>query len=107
MTTLIGFDSVDDIIANYDAPKDALDGAEVLLAWYGYGDYDGASFVLYRKDGKLWEVNGGHCSCYGLEGQWDPEETTVEALRKRPWSEYSTGEADARDALQSILGSLE
>ena len=31
----------------------------------------------------MWEVNGAHCSCYGLEGQWEPEETTVEALRYR------------------------
>ena len=39
--------------------------------------------MLFRKDGKLYEVNGSHCSCYALEGQWEPEETTVEALRHR------------------------
>lgn len=31
----------------------------------------------------LYEVNGSHCSCYGLEGQWEEEETTVEALAYR------------------------
>jgi hypothetical protein len=36
--------------------------------------------VIFEKDGKLWEVNGSHCSCYGLEGQWQPEETTWEAI---------------------------
>lgn len=56
---------------------------EVLLASYTYEDYSGDAFVLFRKGDKLYEVNGGHCSCYGLEGQWDPEETTVEALRHR------------------------
>jgi hypothetical protein len=53
------------------------------LAWYGYGDYDGSAFVLFERDGKLYEVNGGHCSCYGLEGQWDPEEVTMSELERR------------------------
>ena len=61
----------------------ALAGATVLLASYGQGCYEGDAFVLFERDGKLYEVNGGHCSCYGLEGQWEPEETTVEALRHR------------------------
>lgn len=56
---------------------------EVLLASYTYEDYSGDAFVLFRKSDKLYEVNGGHCSCYGLEGQWEPEETNVEALRHR------------------------
>ena len=63
--------------------EDDVKNGKILLAWYGYGDYDGSAFVLFERDGKLYEVNGGHCSCYGLEEQWDPEETTLEALRHR------------------------
>lgn len=59
------------------------DGVEILLASYGQDGYEGDAFILFRKDGKLYEVNGGHCSCYGLEGQWEPEETSIEALRHR------------------------
>jgi hypothetical protein len=58
-------------------------GIEVLLASYGYENYSGDAFVLFRKAGKLYEVNGSHCSCYGLEGQWEPEETTKESLLHR------------------------
>lgn len=67
-------------------------GLEILLASYGTEDFGGDAFVLFRRDGKLYEVNGGHCSCYGLgsqgysgdtETQWEPEETTIEALQKR------------------------
>lgn len=61
---------------------------------YYDGDYgcDSSAFVLYKKDGKLWEVHGSHCSCHGLSesdclgettSQWEPEETTVEALEHR------------------------
>lgn len=71
----------------------ALDGVKILLASYTYEDYEGDAFVLFEKDGKLYEVNGSHCSCYGLSEngrgddnnvtQWEPEETTIEALRHR------------------------
>lgn len=69
-----------------------LKGVEVLLATYTYEDYSGDAFVLFLRDGKLYEVNGSHCSCYGLSEsdysgdtttQWQPEETTVAALWMR------------------------
>lgn len=60
-----------------------IEGIEVLLASYSNEMYDGDAFVLFRKDGKLYEVNAGHCSCYGLENQWEPEETTIDALVHR------------------------
>lgn len=63
--------------------KPQFAGFEVLFGSYSYENYSGDAFVLARKDGKLYEVNGGHCSCYGLEGQWEPEETTVQALMVR------------------------
>ncbi len=67
----------------YGVSDDLLEGYEVLLAYYSYEDYSGEAFVLLRKEGKLYEVNGSHCSCYGLEGQWEPEETTTESLAHR------------------------
>lgn len=74
------FGCAEDVISNYGAPADALDGATVHVAQYEYEDYSGSSFVLFEKAGKLYEVNGSHCSCDGLEGQWSPEETTWGAL---------------------------
>ena len=113
---LIGFDDTDDIVQQYGESekekgriRDNLDGARVRIAWYGYGDYDGSSLVVYTKAGKIYEVHGGHCSCHGLEGQWDPEETSVAALLMRlkgdePRSEeYSTGETEANAALQRLV----
>ena len=53
---------------------------ELLFASYGGGSYEGDATVVFRRDGKLYEVSGSHCSCYGLEGQWEPEETSIAAL---------------------------
>jgi hypothetical protein len=46
------FKTIEDIITQYDAPKNALDGAKIYLAWYGYGDYCGSSLVVFEKNRK-------------------------------------------------------
>ena len=55
----------------------------ILFASYGSGNYEGDAFVLFERDGKLYEVNGSHCSCHGLEGGFAEEETTIEAIAHR------------------------
>ena len=97
-----------------------LEGVEILLASYTYKNYSGDAFVLFRKDGKLYEVNGSHCSCCGLseqsysgkttDTQWQPEETTKEALLHRitegsfGHDRYSGNEFAAE--LKTVLDSL-
>lgn len=83
------FNNKQDVVREFTSGPDGvgvapdLKGAKILLAWYGYGDYDGSAFVLFERNGKLYEVNGDHCSCYELEGQWEPEETSVVELKHR------------------------
>jgi hypothetical protein len=50
----------------------------VFLAEYEQGSYDGHSSVWFYNNKKYYYVLGSHCSCYGLEGQFDPEEYTAE-----------------------------
>lgn len=104
-TFLQNFTSVEDIENAY---KCTVPGsADIRIAWYGDGDYSGSSFVLYRLDGKLYEVNGSHCSCYGLEDQWEPMETSVPALRMRTFSDWYEGAEEARQTLAKALDQLE
>ena len=72
-----------DILSNFEITEEELDGANVLLASYECYFYEGDAFVLLEKDGVLYEVNGSHCSCYGLEKQWNLEPTNVDSLRHR------------------------
>jgi hypothetical protein len=97
------FKTVEDIIQQFEAPADALKEAEILLAWYGYGDWCGSALVLYLKDGKLFEVNASHCSCNGLEGQWEPQETNWKALAIRDLRGEEEGSFKAHEALQSLV----
>ena len=52
----------------------------VLFAAYDTPDYEGYATVVFVENGKFYYVGGSHCSCYGLEGQWVPEEMPYEAL---------------------------
>jgi hypothetical protein len=82
------FDSKADICKEFQIGH--FDG-EVLFAQYEYLDYDGSAVVLFAHDGKLWFVEGGHCSCYGLEDQWEPEEMTVPMMQRIVKGETPTG----------------
>jgi len=81
-------------------------GGDVLFAAYTYENYSGDAFVLFTKEGKLFEVNGGHCSCYELEGQWQPEETSKEAVIKRldghPYGVMDNYNKEIRSILNSL-----
>ncbi len=108
------FSNLNDVLQAFSHSYDHVDeemkeynDINVLLAIYTYQDYDGSAFVLFERGGKLYEVNGGHCSCYGLEGQWEPEETSVEALRHRLNNGYFGGtySYDFRDDLWKVLKS--
>jgi len=71
------------MLKDFEIQEDALVGAEILFAAYTYENYSGDAFVLFAKDGELYEVHSDHCSCYGLEGQWEPKKTMAEAVRLR------------------------
>lgn len=60
-----------------------IDDIEIIIAFYEYENYSGEAYVLFKQDGQLYEVFSGHCSCYGLEGTWDPEEVTIPYMRRR------------------------
>jgi len=79
------FEKVDDVVKEFSITHNDLNGCDVVFAYYSYEDYSGEALVVLRdpQDGTFYEVNGGHCSCYGLEGQWEMEETTLEVMMKR------------------------
>lgn len=70
----------------YEANPEQLSKLQILIGYESVGSWgcDSSSFFLLRdEEGKLYEVHGSHCSCYGFEGQFQLEETTVEALKFR------------------------
>ena len=99
------FRGIDSVKSEFEIDDAELAGATILLAHYDIDGYEGDAFVLFERDGKLYEVNGSHCSCYGLEGQWQPEETSVEEIRFRMEKGYVF--AGFKPELRAVLDSLE
>jgi hypothetical protein len=54
----------------------------IKFAFYDIDGYDGHAVVVFEQGGKLYMVEGSHCSCYGLEDQWEPTEETVQTLAR-------------------------
>ena len=117
MSKYIGFDGVKGIAQEFEVggfrsyyygehkepealPPDFPTDEQIIVAAYEHEGYEGSAFVLFEREGKLFEAHGSHCSCYGLEDQWSPEETTPEALRMRlETGDYGVVNTDAVKAL--------
>ena len=79
---------------------------EILFATYEQGSYDGHSVVIFKRNNILYLVDAGHCSCYGLEGLFNPDETDWGMLiTLNATSMCWDFESDARDALYNLLAS--
>ena len=87
-----GWNGLEDMLIDFEIEASALEGFNIIVAAYDTsGSYSGDAFVLLEKEGKYYEVNGAHCSCYGLEGQFNLEESAEEALKFRYDSDFSYG----------------
>lgn len=76
------FQNIEHLKKEFEITDKDLEGVDILYAAYRIESYDGQSIVLFKKDEKLFIIDAAHCSCRGLEGQWSPEETNEEALKK-------------------------
>lgn len=67
-----GFDGWSDVAGQFNA--EIGDEPQYVYALYELPSYEGYARVVFHRDGKWWLATGSHCSCYGLEDQWQPEE---------------------------------
>lgn len=64
---------------NYDSVTSQFRAGDIkeptyVWAYYDIDGYEGSATVIYKQGRKWYQVYGSHCSCYGLEDQWKPEE---------------------------------
>lgn len=87
------FDDIKSVIENFETVYNSSDLEEflnrdykdinIILATYEVDGYDGYAYVLFERNGNLYEAHGSHCSCYGLEDQWSPDEVNIKELEHR------------------------
>lgn len=83
-----------------------FDGTVIFAVYDMYG-YEGEAEVIFVNDGNFYMVHGSHCSCYGLEDQWEPIEMPINGLRRiiegsRLLSEYGTGLSEALEVIDGL-----
>ena len=75
------------IVRSYEADETLVNKFDIVMGYESVGSWgcDSSSFFLLKdkETGVLYESHGSHCSCYGFEGQFEPEETSIEALKFR------------------------
>jgi len=77
------FNSLTDINNEFKCKAPDLRDVNILFAAYEYETYSGNAIVIFNQYDKMYMVEGSHCSCYGLENQWTPIETTKETIEMR------------------------
>lgn len=70
----------------------------IFHSYYEYENYSGYGFVwgYNSKTNEFFYNSGSHCSCYGLEGQWDEDPYTYEQMLEVVQKNYE--QADGEDA---------
>lgn len=98
-----GFDDWANVVSQFEAGD--VPEPDFVYAIYSTPAYEGHATVIFRRGNEWFEAGGGHCSCYGLEGQWTPAiinpATHLEALKQgRKELLVSDSEGDYPDATQ-------
>lgn len=76
-----------------------LSAINLLLASYSQEDDSSYAFLLYELNGRLYEINASHDSEVDFKGQWQPEETVLEALHFR----LTRGHLGSKEASSNIF----
>lgn len=100
------FSDIESVRSNFGIDDTMVSDREILFAYYGYESYCGSATVLFKRNGKLYEVAGSHCSCRGLEGQWNPSEVTWDQLAMRRnflGSGYDDNRGEAETQLLKLI----
>lgn len=79
------------MVNNFEIPAAELEPYQVLAGALDEGSWEGSVWFLLRsrETGQLFEVHGGHCSCYGFEDQFKPEPTDLKYLLSDKFSNGS------------------
>ena len=99
------FSSAQDVFDAFELKEADQMDVDILYANYDTPPYEGYAFVIFLKDGKLYEVNASHCSCNGLEECWSPEETSAIALMSRP-NVPDAAKANLRKVFKNLMSFL-
>lgn len=81
--------TIKDIITDFNISLEYANTFDFLFAVYAQAEEKGMggrlAYILLRnkETNVLYDIVAGHCSCYGFEDQFEPTETSIEAILYR------------------------
>lgn len=85
-------------VVTEDSIRELLKKYHICVAYESVGSWgcDSSSYFILRnkETGEYAFTQGGHCSCYGFEGQFEPEEMPVEWFLREDFLLYGFGGYD-------------
>lgn len=102
------------LMGEYEAKPEQLEEYRILIGYESVGSWgcDSSSYYLMQhvRTGELFEVRGSHCSCYGFEGQFTPEATSLEYLSSDKFyvsmGGYDSDEKANMEAIKAFVAKL-
>ena len=90
----------------YDVDKSKLENLEILIALEKSDDYysESAWWLVRDNKGELYETYASHCSCYGFEGQFEPEHTCLEYLSSANFGVNLASKEELEEIFEFIRG---
>ena len=77
------FSDWSEVKRNFSRDVPEIEPKYVYASYTETSDYSWDAFVVIGNNKRDFQVvEGGHCSCYGLEGQWEPTDMGFKALVK-------------------------
>jgi hypothetical protein len=93
------------VACEFEVSRDAVSCYEFYVATIEQQDYEGHAYFLmkHQETGDFYEVEGGHCSCFGFEGQWEPKIAPKAYLGSE---QYSPGYSYHKDEIKQFVKQL-
>jgi hypothetical protein len=95
--------STEDVIETFgdsEVNAEELTGIDFIAGNYEASDYEGSAYVVFRRDGKWYEVSDGHCSCNSLS--WSPSETNPVSIAKDLAGQYALDD-ESKQAIAAAI----
>lgn len=98
------WNSVEDLCRDFSIEADELAPYEILFAEFDlYDDYNGRAYVVFAMDCQLFSIIGWYCSRKILNGQWTPEPTSIEHVRREIDRRYRKSSEEYMAAWEALV----
>lgn len=96
---------IEQVACEFSVQKELVSCYEFYIASIEFDYYDGNAYFLmkHRETGDFYEVEGGHCSCYGFEDQWEPKIAPKAYLGS---DKYSPGYSCHKEVMKQFVKQL-